>query len=243
MPVVRRADEEVVRRVDPDRHLAEGRGVPVDELLEVEPRLLGDARDVRAVLVRAGQEERLLAALALVAHQDVRSDRRVRVADVRRRIDVVDRRRHVEAHRRPSYGRGSGGRSAVSSRRRGELRGGSTQGQRPGRLGPSTTRGRTRTHPMETRKRNRGGRDDDRHHSPSRRARPDRHPDRDSQAVRAHRAGRARDPVKDQTILLSRPRSACVFCGSTRSVVEHRGRGVCRACVKELAAARARTLP
>jgi transcriptional pleiotropic regulator of transition state genes len=43
--------------------------------------------------------------------------------------------------------------------------------------------------------------------------------------------------VKDQTILLSRPRSACVFCGSTRGVVEHRGRGVCRACVGELAAA------
>lgn len=41
--------------------------------------------------------------------------------------------------------------------------------------------------------------------------------------------------VKDQTILLSRPRSACVFCGSTRSVLEHRGRGVCHDCVAELA--------
>jgi transcriptional pleiotropic regulator of transition state genes len=43
--------------------------------------------------------------------------------------------------------------------------------------------------------------------------------------------------VKDQTILLSRPRSACVFCGSTRAIVEHRGRGVCRPCVGELTAA------
>jgi transcriptional pleiotropic regulator of transition state genes len=44
--------------------------------------------------------------------------------------------------------------------------------------------------------------------------------------------------VKDQTILLSRPQSACVFCGSTRAVLEHRGRAVCGACVKELAAAK-----
>lgn len=42
--------------------------------------------------------------------------------------------------------------------------------------------------------------------------------------------------VKDETILLSRPRSACVFCGSTRTVLEHRGRGVCRTCANELAA-------
>jgi transcriptional pleiotropic regulator of transition state genes len=43
--------------------------------------------------------------------------------------------------------------------------------------------------------------------------------------------------VKDQTILLSRPRSACVFCGSTKALVEHRGRGVCQPCVAELRAA------
>jgi transcriptional pleiotropic regulator of transition state genes len=43
--------------------------------------------------------------------------------------------------------------------------------------------------------------------------------------------------VKDQTIVLSRPRDACVFCGSTHSVVEHKGRGVCRDCVQELATA------
>jgi transcriptional pleiotropic regulator of transition state genes len=43
--------------------------------------------------------------------------------------------------------------------------------------------------------------------------------------------------VRDQTILLSRPRDACVFCGSTRAVLEYRGRGVCRPCVGELTAA------
>jgi hypothetical protein len=42
--------------------------------------------------------------------------------------------------------------------------------------------------------------------------------------------------VDGETILLSRPRDACVFCGSTRSLVEHRSRGVCRPCVAELAA-------
>ncbi|HSK15730.1 MAG TPA: AbrB/MazE/SpoVT family DNA-binding domain-containing protein [Gaiellaceae bacterium] len=52
-----------------------------------------------------------------------------------------------------------------------------------------------------------------------------------------------RDPleisVKDQTILLSRPRTSCVFCGTTRSVEEHRGRGVCQTCLSELAELRA----
>jgi transcriptional pleiotropic regulator of transition state genes len=43
--------------------------------------------------------------------------------------------------------------------------------------------------------------------------------------------------VNNQTILLNRPRSACVFCGATRSLVEHMGRGVCRPCLAELTAA------
>jgi transcriptional pleiotropic regulator of transition state genes len=50
-----------------------------------------------------------------------------------------------------------------------------------------------------------------------------------------------RDPleisVRDQTILLSRPRTSCVFCGTSRAVEEHRGRGVCRACIAELTSA------
>jgi AbrB family transcriptional regulator, transcriptional pleiotropic regulator of transition state genes len=43
--------------------------------------------------------------------------------------------------------------------------------------------------------------------------------------------------VKNQTILLSRPKDECVFCGATRAVFEHRGRGVCRDCIGELATA------
>jgi transcriptional pleiotropic regulator of transition state genes len=39
--------------------------------------------------------------------------------------------------------------------------------------------------------------------------------------------------VEDETILLSRPRWACVFCGESGSVEEYRGRAVCRSCIAE----------
>jgi hypothetical protein len=55
------------------------------------------------VLVGARQEEGLLAALAAVAGEDVRGDRRVRVPDVRRRIDVINRCGDVKTHARQSY--------------------------------------------------------------------------------------------------------------------------------------------
>jgi transcriptional pleiotropic regulator of transition state genes len=42
--------------------------------------------------------------------------------------------------------------------------------------------------------------------------------------------------VKNQTILLSRPKSACVFCGSTRSVLDYKGQGNCASCHAELTA-------
>jgi AbrB family transcriptional regulator, transcriptional pleiotropic regulator of transition state genes len=44
--------------------------------------------------------------------------------------------------------------------------------------------------------------------------------------------------VKNQTILLSRPKDQCIFCGATRSLFEHRGRGVCRNCAGEISATR-----
>jgi hypothetical protein len=53
VPRVGGANEEVVRSVDPLRHLFERGSVPVDELLHVQPRLRGDARDIRPVLVGA----------------------------------------------------------------------------------------------------------------------------------------------------------------------------------------------
>ena len=42
--------------------------------------------------------------------------------------------------------------------------------------------------------------------------------------------------VKDETILLSKPQMACVFCGQKNALEEYRGRCVCRSCIGELAA-------
>ena len=99
--LVGRADEEVVCGVDPPRQLAPALDDLVGELLRRLPALGGHARNLRRMLVDARQEERLLAALAVMAREDIGRDRRVRVADVRRRVDVVDGCRHVEAHRNP----------------------------------------------------------------------------------------------------------------------------------------------
>ena len=62
------------------------------------PSALGGVGDRLAVLVGAGEEEHVLAALAHVAREHVGGDRRVRVAEVRLRVDVVDRRGDVEGH-------------------------------------------------------------------------------------------------------------------------------------------------
>jgi transcriptional pleiotropic regulator of transition state genes len=40
--------------------------------------------------------------------------------------------------------------------------------------------------------------------------------------------------IKDETILLSKPQTVCVFCGKRSALREHRGRAVCRSCVDEL---------
>jgi AbrB family transcriptional regulator, transcriptional pleiotropic regulator of transition state genes len=42
--------------------------------------------------------------------------------------------------------------------------------------------------------------------------------------------------VKDETILLSKPQSLCIFCGRDEPLAEHRGRFVCRTCIAELSA-------
>lgn len=42
--------------------------------------------------------------------------------------------------------------------------------------------------------------------------------------------------VRGDSIVLARPRSACVFCGREDALEEHRGRPVCRTCIRELAA-------
>ena len=97
---VARADEEVVGGVDARHQRLEAGGVAVRELLRRHALALGRERDRLAVLVGAREEEHVLPALAVVAGEDVGPDRGVRVAEVRRRVDVVDRGRDVEAHRR-----------------------------------------------------------------------------------------------------------------------------------------------
>ena len=98
VPVIARADEEVGRGIEPGRQLAPGDGDAVGVLLRLEPLLLRDPPDLRRVLVDAGEIEGLVAPLAMVAHDHVADRGRVRVTDVRRRVDVVDRRGQVEAH-------------------------------------------------------------------------------------------------------------------------------------------------
>ena len=93
------SDEEVIGRVQPLRERAPRADDPICVLLRLEALLLRDARNLRCVLVDAREEEDVVPALAMVPRQDVGSDRRVRVPDMRRRVDVVDRCRHVVAHR------------------------------------------------------------------------------------------------------------------------------------------------
>ena len=93
------ADEEVVRDIDRRHQRLEALGVSVGELLRRDPLTLGRLRDRLAVLVRAGEEEDVLAPLAHVAGENVGGDRGVRVAEVGLGVDVVDRGRYVVRHR------------------------------------------------------------------------------------------------------------------------------------------------
>ena len=95
---VRRADEEVVRGVHPLDHLLEVHDVAVGQLARRDALALGHVGHRLAVLVGAGEEEHVLAALAHVAREHVGGDRRVRVAEVGLRVHVVDGRGDVEAH-------------------------------------------------------------------------------------------------------------------------------------------------
>ena len=94
------ADEVVVGDVDARHQRLEALGVAVGELLRRDALALGRLRDRLAVLVGAGEEEHLLAALAHVAGEDVGADRGVRVPEVGRGVDVEDRRGDVVGHRR-----------------------------------------------------------------------------------------------------------------------------------------------
>ena len=96
--VIARPDEEVVRRVQPPRQLLPGADDRIGVLLRREPLLRRHPRDLVRMLVHAREEERVVAALAVMAGEDVGRDGRVRVPDVRGRVHVVDRCCQVEAH-------------------------------------------------------------------------------------------------------------------------------------------------
>ena len=100
VPLVGRADEEVIGGLDPPWHLLPGADDAVGVLLGCEPLLLRDVGDLRRMLVHPRQEKRVLSALPVVPDEDVGSDRRVRVPDMGLRVHVVDRCRHVVRHGR-----------------------------------------------------------------------------------------------------------------------------------------------
>jgi hypothetical protein len=90
------ADEVVEGEAHAPPGLAEGGGDLVGELLRRDARGGGAALDLLAVLVGSGEEEGVVAQQAVAAGEHVRDDGGVGVADVRTRVDVVDRRREEE---------------------------------------------------------------------------------------------------------------------------------------------------
>ena len=93
------ADEEVVGSLDPGRQGSEALGVAVGQSLRLHAKRVGGVGDRLPVLVGAGQKEHVLPALAVVAREDVGGDRRVGVAQVGGRVDVVDGGGYVEGTR------------------------------------------------------------------------------------------------------------------------------------------------
>ena len=84
----------------------------------VTPEPLGGLRDRLPVLVGAGQEEHVLAALAHVPGEDVGADRRVRMAEVGLGVHVVDRRGHVEGHGEETTARATSANATARARSR-----------------------------------------------------------------------------------------------------------------------------
>jgi hypothetical protein len=91
-----RADELVVRDVEELPGLAESLARLVGPLPRRDAVLLGGPLDLEAVLVGAGEEDDIVTPQPPPASQRVGGERGVGVADVRRVVDVVDRRRQIE---------------------------------------------------------------------------------------------------------------------------------------------------
>ena len=95
------ADEVVVGDAELGPRALEALARLVGHLLGRKAALLGRPLDLQAVLVGAGEEVGVVTVESVPTGQRVGDDGRVRVPDVRRVVDVVDRRGDVEAaHRR-----------------------------------------------------------------------------------------------------------------------------------------------
>src|SRR5262249_43308753 len=90
------ADEALVVDEEMLPGLAEADDDAVGERFGLLARLLRRADDLLPVLVGAGEHEGVLPAGAVVAREGVGDDGRIRVADVRRVVDVVDGGRDVK---------------------------------------------------------------------------------------------------------------------------------------------------
>ena len=90
------ADEVVVRNVEPLPRGGELRSDLVGERLWGRARLFGGLLDLQAVFVGAGEIHHLVAQQAMPPREGVADDRRVRVAQMRLGVHVIDRGGHVE---------------------------------------------------------------------------------------------------------------------------------------------------
>ena len=96
MPVRSGADVIIVGQAHSIPEGAEFRRDFIGELLRSLARSLGCALDLLPMFVGAGQEPRVVAQHAVAAGDRVAGKRGVSMADVRTRIDVVDRGRDVK---------------------------------------------------------------------------------------------------------------------------------------------------
>ena len=97
MPCLGRPDEIVVGDVQHRQNVAELLCRPIGEHRRRQTSLLRRSLDLLAVLIRAGQEEDVVTHQAMRACDRIGHHRRIRVAEMRFRVDVIDRRADVEA--------------------------------------------------------------------------------------------------------------------------------------------------